>query len=318
MKSPQTMVNLVEEYLSYRHKLGFQLKIEGEELLRFARFADQANPHGPLTAELATRWAGLPQEADSLYRARRLDLVRRFAKYRALFDPTTEIPPKNVFGPSYRRTPPHIYSDKEIADLLSVASKLGPPNGLRPHTYRTLFGLLACTGLRISEALGLRREDVDWDAAILHIRLTKFKKTRLVPLHDSAVKALRDYSERRDCYHLYPQSNAFFLTETGTPLKYWRTLMTFLSLRNQLGWTRSGRQRSPRIHDMRHTFAVRRLLLWYQEGADVDQKIAYLSTYLGHAKVTDTYWYFSAVPELLSAVACRFEHFAKETKEAEP
>jgi integrase len=311
------MVNLAEEYLSYRHKLGFQLKIEGQELLRFARFADQANHHGPLTAELATRWAALPQKADSLYRARRLDLVRRFAKYRALFDPATEIPPKNVFGPSYRRTPPYIYSEKEIADLLSAASNLGRPNGLRRHTYRTLFGLLACTGLRVSEALRLKREDVNLNGAILNIKETKFRKTRLIPLHVSAVKALRDYSRRRDGYHPYPKSNAFFLTEKGTPLKYWRTLMTFLPLRKQLGWTKSGQQRPPRIHDMRHTFAVRRLLLWYQEGASVDQKIAYLSTYLGHAKVTDTYWYFSAVPELLSVVACRFEHFAKERKETE-
>jgi integrase len=150
---------------------------------------------------------------------------------------------------------------------------------------------------------------------VLNIRATKFKKTRLVPLHDSTAKALRDYSERRDRYHPCPKPDAFFLTEKGTPLKYWRTLMAFLSSRNQLGWTKSGQQRSPRIHDMRHAFAVRRLLLWYQEGVDVDQKIAYLSTYLGHAKVTDTYWYFSAVPELLSVVACRFEHFAKETKE---
>jgi len=311
------MVNLVDEYLSYRHKLGFQLKIEGKELLRFARFADQANHHGPLTAELAIRWAALPQKADSLYRARRLDLVRRFANYRALFDPATEIPPEKIFGPSYRRTPPHIYSDKEIADLLLAASNLGSPNGLRRHTYRTLFGLLVCTGLRISEALRLKREDVDLNGAILNIRATKFKKTRLVPLHDSAVKALRDYSQRRDRYHPCPKSDSFFLTEKGIPLRYRRTMLTFLSLRNQLGWTKSGEQRAPRIHDMRHSFAVKCLLLWHQEGANVDQKIAYLSTYLGHAKVTDTYWYFSAVPDLLSVVACRFEHFAKETKETE-
>jgi integrase len=316
MKS-QTMVHLVEEYLSYRHKLGFQVKIEGQELLRFAHFADQANHHSPLTADLAIRWAALPQKSDSIYRARRLDIVRRFAKYRALFDPATEILPEKIFGPSYRRSPPHIYSDKEIADLLLAASNLGSPNGLRRHTYRTLFGLLVCTGLRISEALKLKREDVDLNGAILNIKATKFKKTRLVPLHESAVKALRDYSQRRDRYHPCPKSNAFFLTEKGTPLKYWRTLMTFLSLSNQLGWRRPGQQRPPKIHDMRHSFAVKRLLLWYQEGANVDQKIAYLSTYLGHAKVTDTYWYFSAVPELLSVVARRFEHFAKETREAE-
>jgi integrase len=311
MKQLQSMVELVEEYLTGRRKLGFQLDIEGKELFRFARFADQVKPQGHLTTKLAIQWAKLPQKADPLYWARRLDIVRRFAKHRVLFDPATEIPAEGILGPSYRRRPPHIYSNKEITDLLSAASKLRPPQGLRPHTYRTLFGLLACTGLRISEALRLKGEDIDWEAGLLTIRETKFKKSRLVPLHPSTVSALHRYRQHRDRYHSSPQANTFFLTEKGTRLKYWRALMTFLSLRDQLGWMKPGTQRPPRIHDLRHTFAVRRLQRWYKEGAQVDQKIASLSTYLGHGKVTDTYWYLSAVPELLSIGASRFELFTK-------
>ena len=311
MKPTQGMIDFAKEYLAGRRKLGFQLDIEGKELLRFARFADQLNHQGALTEELAIQWATLPHKADPLYWARRLDIVRRFAKHRVLFDPATEIPAEGILGPSYRRRPPHIYSDKEITDLLCAASKLGPPQGLRPHTYRTLFGLLACTGLRISEALRLKKEDIDWETGLLYIRETKFKKSRLLPLPPSTVSALHRYRQHRDQYHSSPQAYTFFLTEKGTRLTYWRALMTFLSLRDQLGWMKAVTPRHPRIHDLRHTFAVRRLLLWYKQGARVDQKIVYLSTYLGHGKVTDTYWYLSAVPELLSIGASHFELFTK-------
>jgi integrase len=184
------MVKLVEDYLACRRKLGFALKIEGQELLRFAKFADQIDHRGPITTELAIRWAKLPKKADPIYWARRLDIVRRFAKHRALFDLCTEIPPEGILGPSYRRMPPYIYSNEEIADLILAASKLGPAKGLRPHTYVTLFGLLASTGLRISEALRLTRNDVDWKVGVLMVKASKFKKSRLVPLHHTTTEAL--------------------------------------------------------------------------------------------------------------------------------
>ena len=183
MRISQNMVKLVEDYLNCRRKLGFALKIEGQELLRFANFADQIGHRGPITTELAIRWAKLPKKADPIYWARRLDIVRRFAKHRVLFDLCTEIAPEGVLGPSYRRMPPYIYSNEEIADLILAASKLGPPKGLRPHTYVTLFGLLASTGLRISEALRLTCNDVDWKVGVLTVKASKFKKSRLVPLH---------------------------------------------------------------------------------------------------------------------------------------
>jgi integrase len=304
-----TMVALAEEYLAVRRKLGYALKIEGAELIRFAQYADRIGHRGPLTTELAVRWAKAPEKADPLYWARRLDMVRRFAKHRLLFDPQTEIPPEGLFGPSYRRKAPHIYTEKEIGELLLTASKLGPIRGLRPHTYVALFGLLASTGLRISEALALTSQDVDLQAGVLTIRAGKFKKSRLIPLHNTAANALRDYCLRRDQYHPRASSNAFFLTEFGTRLKYWRSLMTFLSISKKLGWRGANQRAPPRIHDLRHTFAVRTLLRWYERGEDIDRKILNLATYLGHVKVTDTYWYLTAVPELFALVGNRFETF---------
>lgn len=309
MSAHPTMILLAEEYLALRRGLGFALEIEGAELLRFARYADAVGHRGPITTELAVRWAKLPQDANPIYWARRLDVVRRFAKHRLLFDPKTEIPPEGLLGPSYRRPQPYIYSDDVIRELIRQASCLGPNGGLRPRTYTTLFGLLACTGVRISEALRLTRSVVDLERGVITVVATKFKKTRIVPLHPSATSALQRYSRDRDRYHPLAKSDAFFLTELGTPLKYWRVLMTFITLRQKLGWHASNGGRPPTIHALRHSFAVRCLIRWYRQGADLDRKIAALSTYLGHAKVTDTYWYLTATPELLALSAKRFERF---------
>jgi integrase len=300
-----TVLNAVDAYLRERRQLGYELLVEGQELRRFARYADESGHTGPLTCELAIRWAQLPAASDPLYQARRLDMVRRFAKHQTMHDSQTEVPPPGILGRSYRRCPPHIYSAQEIDGLLEASSRLGPQGGLRPHTYRTLFGLLACTGLRISEALGLTRADVDLHGGVVTVTETKFHKSRLVPLHSSAVQELRAYAFRRDGYLSRSTSPRFFLTEHGTALKYWRTLMTFLALRKALGWV--GSRKGPRIHDLRHTFAVRTLLRWYNEGASIGNRIVALSTYLGHAKVSDTYWYLSAAPELMAAASSRFE-----------
>jgi integrase len=311
MTGHTTMVALAREYLGFRRKMGFVVGAKGEELLRFARYADQNGHRGPITTELAVQWATHNRGSDPSRHAKRLDNVRQFARYRALFDPRNEVPPEGLLGPSYRRKPPYIYTDEEIEVLLEAASGLIPANGLRPHTYVTLFGLLACTGLRISEALRLTRSEVDLDKGVLTVVKTKFRKSRLVPVHPSTVDALSRYVEHRDSYHPLTRSRSFFLDGQGTPLKYDAVLTTFRRLRDRLGWTRSG-GRSPRIHDMRHGFAVRRLLAWYEEGVEVDRKVAALSTYMGHANVKDTYWYFTAVPELLAVAGSRFERFTRE------
>lgn len=312
MKTRQSMVEQVQEYLKFRRSCGYQLEAPGKELMLFARYAALAGHKGPLTTELTVRWAKLPQDANPRYWATRYDIVRRFAEYRFLFDPATEIPPKGLMGPSKRRLSPHIYSDEEIAALLQAASQLTPTDGLHPRTYVTLFGLLVSTGLRISEALSLSRQDADLETGVLTIKETKFRKSRLVPVHPSTLHALRRYSKFRDSYHPGARSKMFFLSEKGTALNYRGVLYVFLKLRRKLG--RQEADKKPRIHDFRHTFAARRLLKWYEEGANLDQKILALSTYLGHAQVTDTYWYLSAVPELLAVVSEKFENFANKER----
>jgi len=312
MKSKTRITEIVQRYLGFRRQLGYQLKIEGEELRRFGQFADKIGHQGPITIDLAVQWATLPEKGSRVYHARRLDMVRRLAKHRALFDPQTEIPVKGLLGPSYHPRPtPHIYTDNEIAVLLKAASELGPQNGLRPHTFVTLFGLLASTGLRISEALGLHLQDVNLEDDLLTVRAGKFKKSRLVPLHPSSTAALRRYIKHRGNRHPHCDSTSFFLTEHATPQKYHKTFMTFKALREKLGWHGNDTNGPPRIHDLRHTFAVRRLLRWYQQNADVHAKIVALATYLGHVKVSDTYWYLTAVPELLAIVAERFENASR-------
>jgi len=301
------MTSLAEEYLALRRKLGFRLEKPGRELLNFAGYADRVGHEGAITTEMAVRWAKLPHGADPLWRARRLDVVRRFARYRIAVDPGTEVPPAGMLGPSYRRKPPHIYSEDEIASLLGAAASLRPAAGLRPHTYTTLLGLLASTGLRISEALRLDRTDVDLGTGVLTIVETKFHKSRLVPLHPSSTAALSAYAERRDRRHPLLRNGAFLVSDVGSRLGYGGVRCTFVELRRRLGWLPQPGRRPPRIHDLRHTFACRRLLAWYQDGSEIHTKMPVLSTYLGHVKVTDTYWYLTAVPELMAIASARFE-----------
>jgi len=237
--------------------------------------------------------------------------VRGFLRHLSALDGATEVPPPGLLGPTYHRTPPHVYSDEEITALLRAAAALSPYGGLRPHCYVTLFSVLACTGLRISEALALSCADVDLVDGMLTVRAGKYGRTRLVPLHSSALAPLRDYAARRDAYGSSPDDGgAFFRTERSERLSYDAVSSTFDRMRCQLGWTAAGRARAPRIHDLRHRMVVRRIQAWHAEGIDVDGKIAVLATYLGHVLVCDVYWYLSAVPELMSIVADRFETYA--------
>ncbi len=312
MTSRPTFVALVEEYLALRHRLGFGLVMQGRMLLAFARHADRVAPDGPLTVDLAVQWATSCRSRDPSAAAQRLDVVRGFARHRALFDPATEVPPFGLLGPRYRRKPPHIYSADEIAALLRAAAGLRPMGGLRPRTFVTLFGLLAATGLRVSKARRLACRDVDLRAGAVTVREGKFRKSRLVPLHPSTVAALRRYEADRDRCRVAPRSESFFRTERLAALSRMAVQRTFAKLRRCLGWSAEGRVRLPRLQDMRHAFVVHRVQRWYEQGADVDRRMAHLATYLGHAKVTDTYWYLTAVPELMALTARRFERFARE------
>ena len=310
--TPPSFLDLVEEYLAFRRGLGFALESRGWMLRDFGRYADRIGHQGHLTIDLQVRWALTTRSSDPAHAALRLSTVGRFARHRALFDSATEVPPVGLLGRVSRcRKQPHIYSVAEITTLLREASLLAPQGGLRPRTYVTFFSLLLSTGLRLSEACRLGCGDIDLAAGILTVREGKFRKSRLVPLHGTTTLALRGYAAHRDAYRKIPRSKSFFRTERSPALTPKAVHWAFSSLRQRLGWTAQGRARRPRIHDMRHTFAVRRLLAWYQEDAEVDRKILALATYLGHAKPTETYWYLSAVPELMAITSQRFEHLVR-------
>jgi integrase len=297
---------LVEDYIALRRGLGYR-SVGSECYLRaFADFLDRAGHDGPVPLALSVDWAASTASVDPCNPARRLMVVRGFLRHLSAIDGATEVPPPGLLGHTGSRKPPHVYSDSEIANLLQAAAELSPPGGLRPHCYITLFGLLACTGLRISEALALTHADVDLTDGMLTVRAGKRGRTRLVPLHPSALRPLREYAARRDQYG----GDAFFRTDRSDHVSYGAASSTFERLRRQLGWTAQGRTRLPRIHDLRHRMVVRRIQLWHAQDADVDRKIAVLATYLGHVQVSDVYWYLSAVPELMSIVADRFEGYA--------
>jgi integrase len=307
MNASLDMQTRVEPYLAYRRQAGYALKIEGEQLLRFARFAEQVGHQGSLTLELAVRWATASRGRRTLTAARRIEVLRGFARYCQQFDTATEIPPLGLFGRAHRRLMPHIYTDTEIRALLAATVHLHPPGGLRGACCEAIFGLIASTGLRVSEATGLTRTDVDLHRGLLHIRGAKFGKSRLVPLHQTTTHALKQYARRRDRVPKAPSVEAFFVGDYGRPVRTDSAEYAFRLLRQRLQWTSRGEHPAPRIHDLRHTFICRTLQRWYEEGVDIDRNILALSTYVGHARITDTYWYVTATPELMAIAARRFE-----------
>lgn len=308
-----TITSLVEKYLAYRRKLGFDLKNEGKELLRFARFADTFNHNGFPTTELALKWVTNTKKSASYYWKLRLNMVRRFARYCTIFNPKTEVPPESQFDYyTYKRPKPYIYSSEEISVLIQQANILDNKMGIiDTKTFQTIIGLLACTGLRISEALRISIDDFEFDNGLLKINETKFHKSRLLPVHHTTQKVLFQYLAYRNHNYHNTKSKEFFLSKNGKKIVYDTFSKTFLSLRKRCSWRNNS---NPRIHDLRHTFAVKTLIRWYKEGKDVHQKIVYLSTYLGHVNITKTYWYLQAVPELLDIVSNRFQKFVSDTK----
>jgi integrase/recombinase XerD len=299
----------VESYILLRRGLGYRSLTNERALRAFGRYLDGHD--GPILLESTLGWATLSSSTDPADPARRLAAVRGFLRYLRSRDDATEVPAPGLLGSTGQRKPPHVYSDAEVADPLAAAGRLTPPGGLRPLCYVTLFGLLACTGMRVSEALALPCGDVDLDGGVITVRAGKGGMARLVPLHPSAVAALADYAEQRRRRHGPPgPDDAFFRTDSSPRLGYNTAFSTFARMRRRLGWTSIGRARRPRIHDLRHRMVVRRIQTWQTQGVDVDAKIAALATYLGHVEVRDVYWYLSAVPELTDVVARRFETFA--------
>ena len=298
MKKNQTMLAKVNAYLAHRRALGFRLRAEGCELLNFARYADGLAHRGPLTRQLAIRWACLSKSAKRLYWARRLEIIRTFAQHLILTEPQTQVPPRHLFGPAHCRRSPHLYNAAQLQHLLQRAGAL---NGrLRPHTWQTLIGLLACTGLRISEALQLKLGDVDWQQSSLIIREGKGGMTRLVPLHPTAMAPLRAYVRRRQA--LFPLAEHFFVSEGGARLAYPTVQATFKRLRAGIPFTRH----PPRLHDLRHTMASSVLQRWLSSRRGAVNRVLILARYLGHRNIEATYWYLTALPQLLAEAAERF------------
>jgi integrase len=309
MNAYATMCSRIEGYLDQRRRAGFALWIEGLFLMLFARYADRSGHQGPFTTQIAIQWATALRKPNALTSAYRMRILRRFAQHWQLIEPATEIPPPDLFGRGDRRLTPHIYTDQELRDLVAAADRIAPQGCLRAKTCATIFGLIAATGLRISEAIGLKRVDVRLTAGLLHIRHAKFGKFRWVPLHPTAVRALRRYAQRRDRDPLSANIDSFFVFDRGQPVSYRKIAAVFRGLRQQLKWQARGGYPVPRIHDIRHTFVCRQLEKWSRAGS-VDTNILALSTYIGHVKVSKTYWYVTGTPELLAIAAERFEHQA--------
>ena len=301
---------LLDEYLATRRALGVGLKLAGSLLQRFVAFAAQSKA-AFITTEHALQWATEPRGVQPTQWANRLGMVRRFARFAHAVDPRHEVPPPGLLTDRYRRSQPYLYSGAEIEDLLRAAQGLSRTTGLRPCTYATLLALLAVTGMRSSEPLRLNRDDVDLAHGVLTVRKSKFGKSRYIPVHESTCQALGDYAAQRDRLCPNPGSPSFFLSEQGARITEWALRRTFVKLSRQVGLRGPADSRGPRLHDLRHRFAVETLLRRYRDGIDVERHLPRLTTYLGHAHVSDTYWYLTVTPELMRLAAHRLDRVAR-------
>ncbi len=299
---------LVQDYLKQRRQSGYQLTVDGRQLLNFARYAQQHGAKLPLTVSLARDWAGVAPSGSSIAMARRVSLLRPFSRFLSTIDPAQGILPTRLMGPTHRRLPPFIYSEKDISGLMTACDSLFSIVGLRPHTQRTLVGLLVSAGLRPGEAVRLKQHEVNLKEGELTINSSKGWKCRLVPVHKSTVAALEAYRQRRDQLVPGRVSDAFFVTDSGQPLNVMAADYAFGLLRSLQGLSHQNNGRHPRLYDLRHTFVCNRLLAWYEANELVDALMPQLSQYIGHKKVNDTYWYIQSVPALMNSAAHRFEH----------
>lgn len=298
----------VDDYLTVRRALGFKLVDAGLLLEQFARYAEAAGVD-MVTTRLAVAWATLPPDGSATWHGRRLSVVRCFTRWLQAIDPATEVPPADVLPVHTRRVAPYLYSETDVADLMTAAGRLRSP--LAAATMRTFIGLVFATGLRRGEALGLDRDDLDPATGVLTIGEAKFHKPRQLPLHASTVVALADYAACRDRLCPHSRTAALFVSSTGARLSATTVSRTFRALLRQTGIEQRSLARRPHIHDARHTFAVNTLLDWYRDGADVQSRLPLLSTYLGHTDPRHTYWYLQAAPELLALAAERLDQDAE-------
>ena len=308
MKSLQT---LLDDYLVMRRMLGTKLQETDRLLHHFIAFLEKHNVEY-ITTQQALEWATLPREALPPYRARRLAEVRHFAAYAKAIDSQHQVPPDGLLPYGRSRRHPYIYRDDEIITLIRAAH--GLTGRIRPVTYATILGLLSVTGMRSGEVVRLDRDDVDIEQGIIAVHNSKFGKSRLIPCHDTTRQVLGDYANRRD--ENRPRSTAFFLSEQGTRIAAYTLRETFAKLCRSTGLRQSDGPR-PRLHDLRHRFAIRTLMQWYREGGNGNVALCLprLSTWLGHVNISSTYWYLTAIPELMELAA---HHLDCTQKRSEP
>lgn len=296
-----------EGYLRMRRSLGYSLHDDGRTLLDFVAFLEHNNAEA-ITTELAVAWTLRTRpDVHPAHWNRRLSIVRVFARHLRALEPATEIPPENLMRFHRPRAVPYLYTPQQIQDLIAAAAAIR--HSVKAATFPTLIGLLAVTGMRVGEACGLDRTDVDLAENVLSVRDGKFGKDRQVPIHTTATAALAAYSRRRD--ELAPRATtpAFFINAFGRRLSTKRVDAQFIELREAAGIRPAAGIRAPRIHDLRHSFCVRTMLNWYRDGVDVQAQLPLLSTYLGHVDPVSTYWYLQAAPELMALAADRLETF---------
>jgi integrase/recombinase XerD len=298
-----SLARALADYLLIRRTLGFKLKNAGELLAQFVTYLEQTGAD-TVTTDRAVSWAMLPQGVDPGWWGRRLSAVRGFAAYLHSIDPATEVPPADLLPMGSGRATPYLYSEHDVFSLMAAAAALRLP--LRAATYETLIGLLAVTGLRIGEALRLDRGDIDWSHGLLLVRDSKFGKSREI-LHETTVRALDNDLQKRDRLHPAPRGPAVFISTTGNRLLYSDAQCTFHHLVQSAALMPRSASCRPRLHDLRHTFAVRTLQDAYRSDSDLRLRLTLLSTYLGHVDPAATYWYLLAAPELLAFAAERLE-----------
>jgi len=298
------------DYLSVRRALGFKLDRAEKLLGQFISYLEERQAV-TVTTEHALDWATSPG-GDPWWHVLRLSAIRPFATWLRTLDPAAEVPPPGLIRAGTHRATPYLYSGAEIAALMTAATRL--PRPVSALTYPALIGVLAVTGMRIGEALALKISDFDDDAGILTVRHGKFGKARLLPLHPTTAAALTGYLAARGQLRPEPASGHLFTSVIGTPLDYNRVHRTYRRLTSQAGLTARSAACRPRLHDLRHSFAVASLLDWYRAGQDVQAQLPALSAYLGHADPKHTYWYLSAAPELLALAASRLETYLEGTR----
>lgn len=298
----------LEDYLAMRRSLGFKLRMAGHYLSDFVSFLE-ARQTRFITIALALTWAQLPSAADPSWWAQRLSYVRGFARYCRAFDPRVEIPPTALLPFQRKRAKPYFFTDEEIQHLLNAALAQPAAYGLQGWTYYCLLGLLTVTGLRIGEAIGLAVRDIDLSEGLLTIHAAKFGKSRLVPLDKSTQQVLTEYLMHRQSFLAGRAVEPLFVNLRGSRLEICQVHRVFRRLLRQVGVCTHTTGHGPRLHDLRHRFASTTLLHWYRDGQDVERGLPVLSAYLGHVNPSDTYWYLSAIPELMGSAKARLEDY---------